>query len=174
MCPLCSIRTCNTTSLLNHILDAHHTTAKPRTRRNTFATIPYYHKYGTRKAVTINRYHWRCNMCSKIVSNISEQLTHIQTEHNMFLQKCAQCFKKPKSYTVKEVRKCIYCKKNMMASSLYNHCVKYHLQEIPFCNTCCRYFINENYYQEHFYIQQSSEGKSRPKIRLCYKVTNKN
>lgn len=116
------------------------------------------------------RHRWKCKLCvntTTILNSIMHKLLHVQSEHNMFPNKCFHCFKAPWRIQP-EYQNCTYCDKYLIASYMYRHCIVHHLEEIPFCNLCSRYFIDEKSYALHLRKDSGYYG------RLCKVYGQKN
>lgn len=155
-CPLCQVKHLDSLeSLKEHIAVNHGEDIYLRSKPNK--TCPWCKrtlhdcKYGYHLLEKTGSYRWKCKLCpnmTRVINSVVHKLKHLQTYHNLMLNKCAQCFKTPWEMN-QNLEQCKFCGKLMKRVSMYMHCINFHLQEIPFCTNCNRYFTNENKYRDH-------------------------
>ncbi|KAL1460928.1 hypothetical protein WDU94_012864 [Cyamophila willieti] len=112
---------------------------------------------------------WKCKLCPNntlVLNSIVHKVKHLQTHHNLMQNKCVQCWKINRRRKV-----CVYCGKHFSAAHMYPHCLLYHLEEIPFCDYCQRYFINEDAYEDHMEI--TNNATTGEQIKRCLKRRKK-
>lgn len=162
LCPVCNINRYGSIPSLEHHLINNHRTMKclKRKQQRMNYTCPTCNRVLIRNSKydghshevlkSSSRHRWKCKLCinTTTLNSIMHKLTHVQKVHKIFLNKCLKCFKSPWR-TDKEYEKCSYCNKKLISTYLYRHCILHHLEEIPFCEYCKRYFINEESYAQH-------------------------
>lgn len=187
LCPVCKIHNYSSVaSLENHLTKDHTTPYDLKKKHRMNYTCPICSrvlvrnsKYGLHVLHNHNpslRHRWKCKLCvnsTAVINTTMQKLEHVQKEHSMFLNKCLHCFPSPRK-APKEYQQCSYCDKCLISTYMYRHCILHHLEEIPFCDLCSRYFINENSYALHMRNVSSVQSAQGSYIRPCKVYGHKN